>query len=362
MAKKSNQDYLEEYLVSFDSKSIKSDNIFVKLPKGKKNYEYVIISELNIGSKDNKPAIKKLLKQIDFISKKDVMVVLGGNLFSYVNDISEVKKYAKVIAGALDPIKEKIILAYDGAEERRSIKAKNSFYPTRYLLKMLQLNENKIYRPNGAVINVISNSANTNNEQVCTRDKFLSIKSTAQTFSAEGNNSFKVAGHPGNYDNIFVTCANNSAIFRKAIMRASSVGNNDKIEKHNFNLILDSGYKLLMKTPGYKIVRYNFIDKFSYVITPSVNRDAGRVVGKDTLTEEPYKAYVSRHVIGSEPVKKSLKSITNMYNSAKNENEFKAKWLCDEIQKKLQMVNSANLDNLLKLKDDIEKNIHESEK
>lgn len=353
MARQSNRELLEEYVDSLEQFRTDRD-IDIKLAKGQSSYEYVIISELNLGAKDNKPAIKKLLKQIQFVKENDkAFVVLGGNLISYTKDSREMLKYAKVIAGALEPIKDKIVLAYYGPEEVRYTKAKEPLHPLHHIIRALKLNPNKLIRENNAVINVQIENTKTK-KPILVRDRFVAIKSTAQTFSSEGNNIYKVVGNPGSYDNIFVTCCNNSGVFRKAIMRPSYSGNNDQIEKHSFNVVLDSGYKLKMKTPGNRISRFNFVDKYSYMITISDNKDASRVVGKDTLTEEPYKTFISRHVIDAVKTQNDIKQLTNTYLNIKKSNEFKARWLMDEIQKKLHNINETNLQTLIDQKKTIE--------
>ena len=362
MAKITNKELLEQYVSSIDDiKGI--DDLKIVLPKGQTSYEYVIISELGIGAKNNRPAIKKLLKQISYLKDNhQVFVVLGGNLISYTKDIDEVKKYVKVLSGALEPIKDRIKLAYYGDEEKRFEKAKEPLCPVTMLLKSLKLNPNKVLHKNGAVVNVCVQGANTGNTPVWVRDRFVAIKSTAQTFSAEGKNGYKMVENPGNFDNIFITCCNNSGVFRKAIMRSSRAGNNDQIEKHNFNVILDSGYKLVMKTPGGRIRRFNFVDKYSYTITPSINQDASRVVGKETLTEEKFKTFISRRVISTERILDNMRNLTNAYLQTKKANEFKAKWLCDIVAKNLKAVDELNLKTLIEQKNQIEKMQSERER
>lgn len=355
MARQTAEEILEAYIKELESVKPLND-INIKLPKGQTSYEYVIISDLNLGAKNNKPAIKKLIKQINFVKEnKQSFVVLGGNLLAFTRDSREYKKYIGVMSALLEPIKDKIVLAYGSYEDKRFEKAKEPLYPNVSIISKLKLNPSKIVRSDGAVINITLSSKNTNDKTIVIKDRFISIKSTAQTFSAEGSNAFKNVGGLGNYDNIFVTCANNSGVFRKAIMRKSSLNNNDQIEKHSFNLVLDSGYKLLMKTPSNKIMRYNFTDKYSYKITPCVNKDASRVVGKNTLTEEPYKSFISRCVIGGGKVKNKIKTLTNAYLIQKKANEIKAQWLIDEIKAKLEQVNNINLNNLIKEKNKADK-------
>ena len=61
-----------------------------------------------------------------------------------------------------------------------------------------------------------------------------------------------------------------------------------------------------------------------------------------------------KNIIESLKIRKEVKTLTNMYINAKKNNEVKADWLINEIQRKMKIANQANLNELINRKNNID--------
>jgi len=150
---------LDDYLKSakcYDKDTTAEDNsnvIEIKLPKNLNAVKLAVIHNLNIGELKFSPAeIENLLSHIEEIkTDEETRVVLGGDLFNFAAGGKEarmlcaypVDKQVEVLADILDPIKDKIIVAFDGTSEQNFIK-KDAYNPTATLISRLGIDP-KVY-------------------------------------------------------------------------------------------------------------------------------------------------------------------------------------------------------------------------
>lgn len=151
MEKVTLNDYLKSAeCYSKDTTAEDNSNIIeIKLPKNLNAVKLAVIHNLNIGELSFSPAeIKNLLSHIEEIKNdEEARVVLGGDLFNFASGGKEarmlcaypVDKQVEVLTDILEPIKDKIVVAYDGTSEQNFIK-KDAINPTSMLIDNLGIN------------------------------------------------------------------------------------------------------------------------------------------------------------------------------------------------------------------------------
>lgn len=358
--------YLKDTLEFWEENRFQSKSTRTTKKIDENLYNLMIFCDMNIGSKYSESAAEldlsiaksamlaedkgRLLKELPNLldlkervleatrlnNKRKTFVVLGGNLFSATTKNSSYEQQLETLAELFEPIKDKIILAIDGPQESNQ---KLKYNLTKELCSRLGISD--VYSPNKAGFFNIR-FIDKDKVSYTQRNYVSSIKSSALTFGAEGNNAQKNTPKLANIDNVFVTCSNSTAMVCKAVLKTDEKTN--KAIKHVTNIAFCSGEKEFKRVPGNKYTIKNYSIGYMFSVSAVKNPDTKFLVSKEGIENEKYKSHInSLYPFYYDFIDPRVISITkSTENLNKNSLEF-SEWAIAYIKNKCNEIKEKNI-------------------